>query len=118
MIEAKAKAQPLNASNPTRALFVGQSTQDAPHTDDFVDDVLAMVARLVPGLTAEQCSAAGAAVRERWGGDRPYIARRAGEGRSDRNAAIKRDYLRGERLALLERRYGLTQRRLLQIIKG
>lgn len=109
----KAKAQPA-----TKSLFVGQSTEHAaPPSDDFVDDVLALVASLVPGFTPEQCAAAGLAVRERWGGDRPYIARRAGEGRSGRNEAIRRDYLRGERLALLERRYNLTQRRLLQIIK-
>ena len=109
----KAKAQPA-----TRSLFVGQSTEHAPPSDDFVDDVLALLASLLPGVTPEHCAAAGAAVRERWGGDRPYIARRAGEGRSGRNEAIRRDYLRGERLALLERRYGVSQRHLIRIVKG
>lgn len=113
MIEAKPKAK---ASD--RSLFVGQSTEHAaPSSEDFVDDVLALVASMVPNLTPACCAAVGQAVRERWGGDRPYIARRAGDGRSGRNEAIRRDYLKGERLALLERRYSLTQRRLLQIIK-
>ena len=113
MIETKPKAQPA-----TRSLFVGKSTNHAaPLSDDFVDDVLALLASLLPGVTPDHCAAASAAIRERWGGDRPYIARRAGEGRSGRNESIRRDYQRGERLALLERRYGLTQRRLLQIVK-
>lgn len=58
------------------------------------------------------------AVRSDWGGDRPFIARRSGEGRSERNAAILRDYQAGERLGLLERRYQLTRRRLLQIVSA
>lgn len=37
---------------------------------------------------------------------------------SARNAAIRRDYLRGEHFGLLERRYGLCKRQLINIIKG
>lgn len=110
---------------PARTLFTGQSTtgpglaMPQPHTDDdFVDDVLALVVRMVPGMTPDHAAQAAQAVRERWGGDRPFIARRAGEGRSGRNEQIRRDYLRGERLALLERRYGLSQRHLIRIVKG
>lgn len=109
--------KPARAPQPNPApLFAGQSSE-ADNPDDFVDQVLATVRALVPGLSADLCDRASAAIRERWGGDRPYIARRAGEGRSGRNESIRRDYQRGERLALLERRYGLTQRRLLQIVK-
>lgn len=123
---AQAKApRATSAAATTRALFTGQSTtgpglaMPQPHADDdFVDDVLALVARLVPGMTPEHAAQAAQAVRERWGGDRPFIARRAGEGRSGRNEQIRRDYLRGERLALLERRYGLSQRHLIRIVKG
>jgi Mor family transcriptional regulator len=102
---------------PTEPLFAGQSCE-YPNPDDFVDDVLAIVRALVPGLGADVCAKACAAIRERWGGDRPYIARRAGEGRSGRNEAIRRDYQRGERLALLERRYAISQRHILRIIKS
>ena len=101
----------------TAPLFAGQSS-DHGNPDDFVDDVLATVRTLVPGLAPEVCAQASAAIRERWGGDRPYIARRAGEGRSGRNEAIRRDYQMGERLALLERRYSISQRHILRIIKS
>ena len=114
MTEAKHKRQP-QAAEPT--LFMQSPLAGAANEDDFVDDVVGVVAQLAPDLTPEQCAKIGAEVRLRWGGDRPYIARRQGEGRSGRNEAIRRDYLSGERLALLERRYNLTQRRLLQIIK-
>lgn len=101
------------------SLFTGQSTTGpGQHPDDFVCDVLAIVAALLPGLQPEQLHKADAAVRERWGGDRPYIAKRIGQGRSDRNAAIRRDYLHGESFDLLERRYGLCKRRLIQIVKS
>jgi Mor family transcriptional regulator len=101
-------------SNPPA--FVGQSYEEMDD-NDFVQNVLSVVAKLVPGLNAETISKADAAVRERWGGDRPYIARRVGAGYSQRDAAIRRDYLAGERFELLERRYGLTRRRLMQIVK-
>lgn len=111
MIEAKPKAKA-----PARSLFVGQSAEHAPPSDDFVDDVLALLASLVPGITAEQCAAAGAAVRQRWGGDRPYIARRAGEGRSGRNEAIRRDFKRGESVALLSRRHQISRMSVYRVL--
>ena len=58
-----------------------------------------------------------AQVRADWGGDRVFIARKSAQDHSQRNSRIMRDYLAGERLSLLERRYLLTQRRILQIIK-
>lgn len=99
------------ASKPAAApMFHGQSTSQSPVVDDdFVCDVLALLRQLANGITAEQAAALDAAVRERWGGDRPYIAKRPGEGRSDRNAAIRRDYQRGESIPLLMRRYQLSR---------
>lgn len=87
-------------------------------TDDLITDALRVCMALAPAFGEAVARQADAILRERWGGDRVYIARREGDGRSSRNAAIIRDYLAGERLGLLERRYGLTQRRLLQIIKA
>lgn len=101
---------------PAQPVFEGQSYPEQSG-DDFVQHVLEVVAGLIPGINPADLAAADAAVRERWGGDRPYIARRMGEGRSQRNDAIRRDYLAGERFELLERRYGLTRRRLMQIVK-
>lgn len=89
-----------------------------PITDDIVQDMLAIVLALAPNFSRALAEQVDAQVRDRWGGDRPYIARRRGEGRSARNAAIRRDYLAGERMGLLERRYGLSERQLLRIIKS
>lgn len=97
----KAKTQPA------APLFQGQSYHAAP--DDFVCDVLTLVAERVPALDGESARQIDAALRERWGGDRPYIARRLGDGRSDRNIAIRRDYQRGESIALLCRRYQVSR---------
>lgn len=58
-----------------------------------------------------------AGVRADWGGDRVFIAKRRGEGHSNRNSRIFRDYLAGERVKLLSRRYELSERQVLRIIK-
>lgn len=93
-----------------------------PHRpDDLVADILARATRAADNnegvLTAEMADKIERDVRADWGGDRVFIPKRAGDGHSERNGRIKRDYLNGERLALLERRYQLSARRLLQIIK-
>jgi Mor family transcriptional regulator len=95
-------------TNGSASLFTGQSSA-SESGDDFVCDVLALVRNLVPEVTADQAAAVDLALRERWGGDRPYIAKRHGEGRSDRNAAIRRDHQRGESVALLCRRYQVSR---------
>lgn len=90
----------------------------APHnSDDIVQDMLALVLSLAPGFTQALADQVEAEVRQRWGGDRPYIARRRGEGNSARNSRIKADYLRGERIGYLSRHYDLSERRILQILK-
>lgn len=108
IVTTRKPATPAQAAAP---LFHGQSTAHAAPAidDDFVCDVLALVRLLAAGVTAEQLAAIDAAARERWGGDRPYIAKRQGEGRSDRNAAIRRDFQRGESIPLLMRRYNLSR---------
>lgn len=90
--------------------------EQVPHTDDVVEYTLRCVLALAPGLSQSLIDQADRQVRAIWSGDRPYIARRSGEGKSTRNAAIKRDYQAGERLKLLVRRYQLSERRILQIV--
>jgi Mor family transcriptional regulator len=87
-----------------------------PDENDFVADVLAAVHEIWPELCADKLRQAEAQIRERWGGDRPYIGRRPGQGRSGRNDAIRREHQAGERVPYLARRYQLTERRILQII--
>ena len=106
---------------PAAPLFTGQSTsQPAAHhasPDDLVDDLLGIVAGLLPEAFTETLRAkADAIARERWGGDRPYIARRSGEGRSERNASVRRDHRHGASVPLLQRRYGLSRRQIHRLL--
>jgi Mor family transcriptional regulator len=84
--------------------------------DDIVADILQRVVALTPGFSAALAVQIDRDVRDLWGGDRPYIARRAGEGSSQRNAAIRRDWRAGERIGYLVRKYGLTRQRIHQIV--
>lgn len=98
-------------------LFDGQSTAfEADNPDDFVDVLGALVLELLPDVQAASVLALKAAVRERWGGDRPFIAKRSGEGRSERNRAIRADFQRGERVAFLMRRYHLSRMQIYRIL--
>ncbi len=85
-------------------------------SDDIVADILRRVAALTPGFSAALALQIDRDVREIWGRDRCYIARRAGEGTSSRNASIRRDHRNGERIGLLCRRYGLSRPRIYQIL--
>ncbi len=91
-----------------------------PHTDDVVEYTLRCVLSMAPQLTEairqQMQKEASAHVRAVFGGERAYIGRRPGEGRFARNAQIRRDYKAGERIPLLQRRYGLSPARLWQII--
>lgn len=89
--------------------------------DDIVADILKRVLALAPQLSAallQPLAQIDREVRETWGGDRPYIARRAGQGSSARNDAIRRDHRAGERTGLLCRRYHLTPRQIQRIVRG
>lgn len=59
-------------------------------------------------------------VRRDWAGERPYIGVRyeADKRMSERNRAIIRDYKNGEQVQFLARRYGISIRRIWQIIRG
>lgn len=85
---------------------------------DIIEDMLSLVVSMAPGFTAELAKRADKQIRDKWAGDRPYIAKRSGEGSSQRNSQIKADYLKGERIALLERRYKISRARIWQIIKS
>lgn len=86
------------------------------HTDDVVEYTLRCVLALAPGLSEAVARLAEAQVRGTFGGDRVYVARRQGEGTSERNAAIRRDFARGERVELLVRRYGVSRTHVYRIL--
>lgn len=89
--------------------------------EDIVDDVLRRVIEMAPGFSEALARQIARDVRHEWAGETSrvcYIARRDDEVRSRRNEAIRRDYLAGERIGLLSRRYHLSERRILQILKS
>jgi Mor family transcriptional regulator len=90
--------------------------------NDIVLDILGRVQEALAAakgeLTSELVKSVEAGVRADWGGDRVFIAKRRGEGHSTRNSRIFRDYLSGERVKLLSRRYELSERQVLRIIKA
>lgn len=89
-----------------------------PHTDDVVEYLLGCVLALAPGLQQAVIDAADRQVRGAFGGERAYISRRHGEGRSARNEAIRRDHRNGERIPLLMRRYQLSRPQIQRIISA
>jgi Mor family transcriptional regulator len=99
--------------------------------DDLIDDVLDAVLQMAPAFCAalaehrDQLQALAHKISEQkhneYAGDRVYIpstTEAARRERSSRNAAILRDHQKGERMALLERRYGLGRTALWKIISG
>lgn len=94
--------------------------RDSPLRDAIRDDIVAdILDRLAGTLSPAVRADIEAAIRRDWGGDRPYIARAGESARaviSQRNAAIARDYHRGESIALVARRYGISRRRVYQVL--
>lgn len=91
------------------------------HADDFLARLRALLLEHAPELAAVPLEAVLAAIQAEWGGDRPYI-RKQGEAarveRSLRDRAIVRDHQRGESAALLARRYGISRRRVEQLVRN
>ncbi len=88
--------------------------------EDIIDDVLRRVIEMAPSFSAALAKQIAQEVRHEWAGDTAricYIARRDDEVRSQRNDAIRRDYLAGERVGLLSRRYRLSARQIFKIVK-
>ena len=107
-----------NQTRPKAKVPAPRMPWDDCSDNDIVSDILKRVVALAPSFSAELAVRIDREVREHWGGDRPYIARRAGEGTSARNDAIRRDHQAGERMGLLCRRYGLSRQRIHQILAG
>ncbi|MDR1529898.1 MAG: hypothetical protein LBS40_05815 [Burkholderiales bacterium] len=74
--------------------------------------ILELVGNGVPIIDA--CQRAEEAVRKIYGGDMPYIKKKA---RIDK-AKIISEYRRGERQELLARRYGVSVRWIKEVVRG
>lgn len=60
-------------------------------------------------------------LRKDYGGERVYVSKTGDQEHAEvsrRNAAIRADWLRGERMELLVRRYRITSRRIYKIVNG
>lgn len=90
------------------------------HTD-IIQDIMERVAeQLGDRANAEALKRIEASIRQDWGGDRPYIARIGEDARaaiSARNAAILRDFRKGESVMLIMRRYDVSRSRVYQILR-
>lgn len=108
---ARTASQPPLMPDPTAPEYI-------PNENDIIDDILRMVIAMAPGFSDALAAQIDKQAREQWGGDRPYIKLRGQDERA-RNEAIKRDYwTHGAQIALLERRYGLSARRIWYILKS
>ena len=90
--------------------------------NDLIADILYRIGKACAAneerYTAEIALTVEKEIRADWGGDRYMVSKSmGGSDHSERNSRIMRDYLSGERLKLLERRYQLSGRRILQIIR-
>ncbi len=87
--------------------------------DDLICDILKRIKDVHPEIDHTTLRLIEAGVRRDWGGDRPYISKTQFDRDKmlARDGMIYRDYLKGERLALLSRRYKLSSRRIRQIIQ-
>ena len=113
-------AHPLH-STPTTSDNTSATPDEDPYIaepNDIIGDVLRIVISMAPEFSHALARQVDAQARAAWGGDKPYIATHSADSYSSRNQAIIRDYLAGERIAYLERKYGLSRARVWQIIKG
>lgn len=85
---------------------------------DIMQRIMAACQKNEQKITPQIADDVEKSIRADWGGDRYFVAKHKNGGdHSERNSRIMRDYLNGERLKLLERRYQLSGRRILQIIR-
>jgi Mor family transcriptional regulator len=89
-----------------------------PDGDDIITDLFWRLSQRVQ-IAAVVLVEIEQEVRADWAGERPYIAATREQLRpfiSLRNACIFSDWRRGERVPLLARRHGVTERRIRQVI--
>ena len=101
-----------------------KSSDDAEIVEqDIITDALKIVQGVLKKknivIDKDELAEAEQTIRAKWWGDRAYIAKNAGEGSSERNKSIYRDYsIKGERICLLASRYGISRRQVERIIES
>lgn len=87
--------------------------------NDLVSDILGRIAERHAKLPARVARQIEADIRRDWGGERHYIAKLGESGRAqlaERDALIRQQARRGERVKLLSRRWGISEKRVRQIL--
>lgn len=87
-----------------------------PVSSDVVAYMLDCWLALAPRTSAAMLQAVERQVRENFGGDKAWIFGVYAQSLQERNAKIRQDHAKGERIELLMRRYELSKRRLFQIV--
>ena len=82
---------------------------------DLIDRIFSEVLSIAPERRAEFEQLARR-VRSDWAGAQAYFG--VASARRERDNNLRADYRAGERIALLAKRYAITERRVLQIIKA
>ncbi len=117
MVKTTNPRTPKNQATIEQAAIVDFDALHAvKHTDDVVEYTLRCILALTPRLERAVIDAAEKQVRDVFGGDRLYVARRPGEGTSQRNEEIRRLHQSGERVSYLERKFNLSARQIYRII--
>jgi Mor family transcriptional regulator len=106
-----------NQTTPEHVMIDFDALHMVKHTDDVVEYTLRCVLALTPRLEKAVIEAAEKQVRDVFGGDRLYVARRPGESTSQRNEEIRRLHQNGERVSYLERKFKLSARQIYRIIE-
>jgi len=94
-----------------------------PVTEDVVEYTIACALALSPPevrtkIRQHIAQHASAQARRIFGGDRVYISRQEGQGRSIRNETIRRQFQKGEHIAYLSRHHNLSERQIWRVITG
>lgn len=88
---------------------------------DTLDTLLALLQSNGGALLPAHRGEAERIVRAAWAGERPYIGKRGEIGQvqiSERDRSIRRDHAHGAHVPFIARRYGLSERRVQEIVQG
>lgn len=90
-----------------------------PRNVDLVSDILQRITDKHTKLPAKIARLIEADIRRDWGGERHYIAKSGESGRAvlaERDAAIREQARKGERVKFLSRRWNISEKRVRQIL--
>lgn len=92
--------------------------RSVPHSEDIIEYTMACILALAPTTSRDITEQVERQVRDIFAKNKIYIASRGSSGsKAPRNAQIKREFLAGERVAHLARKYSLTEQMVWIIVR-